>query len=457
MGPLPASLRQESAVVHADETRVFVREVNRPYPQIQMADGVWLYDTNGNAYLDGAGGGAMVTSLGHGLTQIIDVAREQAQRISFVYNQQFTNPAQEALADELMALAPAGFGRVHFVSGGSEANEMAVRLARSYHVERGDTSRSRVISPAQAYHGATMETLALTGRPAMQAPYEPYLAPHVHIPPSTWRFDPTGEAALAALDDALAEVGPESVAAFFCEPISAAALPAYSPPDHFWRGLAERRECHGFLICLDEVVTAMGRTGGWFAATQLPFDPDIITVAKGLGAGYAPIGGVLCRDEIYQTVADGSGIFEHGHTWDGTPLACAVGLAVLAYLEEHRLVEHVRERGPRLRNELAAALEGCELVREVRGHGFLLGIDYVDPRDGASFLAPALSVARRIDAEALRRGLSVYSTQSTADGYAGDQTLLAPAFISSESELAMLVERIAGTIHAVQAQVEREL
>jgi adenosylmethionine-8-amino-7-oxononanoate aminotransferase len=447
----------EPVFVRAGDTRVFVRELDRPYPLIDRGEGVWLYDRDGTAYLDAVSGGAMVASLGHGPNEAIAAAATQAERISFIYNQQFTSPAQEALADELLAHAPAGFGRVHFVSGGAEANELALRLARSYHVERGEPARTRIVSPAQAYHGPTMATLGLTGRAGLRAPYDPFIAPQLHIPPSTWRLDPTGDRALAALDRVLAEAGPHTVAAFFCEPISAAALPAYSPPEAFWRGLAARREEHGFLICLDEVVTGMGRTGTWFAAEQLPIEADVITTAKGLGAGYAAIGAVMCREHVYAAVEQGSRAFEHGHTWDGAPLPCAVGRSVIAQLERGHLVERVRERGPGLRDALAAALEDCELVREVRGRGFLLGVDYVDPRDGESLLPAELGVARQIDDEALANRLCVYSTQPTADGYAGDQTLLAPAFVASDAELGEIVERLAATVRAVEARVKQRL
>jgi adenosylmethionine-8-amino-7-oxononanoate aminotransferase len=445
-----------SAFVGTGETAVFPRELDREYPLIERAEGVWLYDGEGTAYLDAVGGGAMVTSIGHGVPEIVDAARAQAEQVSFVYNQQFTSPAQEALARELVALAPAGFARVHFTTGGAEANETAVRLARSYHVERGDTARWRIVSPAQAYHGPTSVTLGLTGRPALQRPYQPYVVPQLHIPPSTWRLDPTGGQALAALD-AVLEIHGDEVAAFVCEPVSAAALPAYSPPPAFWEGLGERRDRYGFLVVLDEVVTGMGRTGTWFSAEQLPFVPDVITTAKGLGAGYAPVGAVLCREDVFDAVAAGSRVFDLGHTWDGAPLGCAVGLAVVGYLKEHGLVERVREEGPRLLHALEAALAGSALVGEVRGRGFLLGIDYADPRDGRSFLPPELRVARRIDMTALGRGLIVYSTQPTADGYAGDQTLLAPAFTSSDEELSQVVERMAETVLEVEREVKEEL
>lgn len=446
----------EPAFVRTEDTVVFPREVDRAYPLIERAEGVWLYDGEGSAYLDAVGGGAMVASIGHGVPEIIEAARAQAEQVAFLYNQQFTSPAQEALARELVAIAPPGFARVRFTTGGAEANETAVRLARSYHVERGETARWRIVSPAQAYHGPTSVTLGLTGRPTLQRPYQPYVVPQLHIPPSSWRFDPSGGQALAALD-AILEIHGDEVAAFFCEPVSAASLPAYSPPEAFWHGLAERREKYGFLVVLDEVVTGMGRTGTWFAAGRLPFVPDVITTSKGLGAGYAPVGAVLCREEVFDAVASGSRAFELGHTWDGAPLACAVGLAVVRYLQKHALVERVRDEGPRLLRMLEAALADCELVGEVRGRGFLLGIDYADPRDGRSFLPPELGVARLIDTEALRRGLVVYSTQPTEDGYTGDQTLIAPAFSSTDDELSQVVERMVETVRTVEQAVKGRL
>jgi hypothetical protein len=343
------------------------------------------------------------------------------------------------------------------VSEGSEANETALQLARLYHVERGETDRWRVISPAQAYHGSTMGTLALSGRRTLQEPYTPYLASHLHLAPSTWRFDPTGEAALAELDRLLEEAGPQTIAAFFCEPVSAAALPAYSPPDRFWNGLAERRDEHGFLICFDEVVTGMGRVGTWLAAHQLPIEPDIVAIGKGLGAGFAPLGGVLCRQEVYDALDHGSREFDLGHTWDGAPLSSAIGLAVLDLLVERGLVERVRDRGPSLRDELASALVGSEIVREVRGRGFLLGVELVDPRDGESFLPVELDVASLVDDTAFEHGLLVTSSHPQADGFAGDQTLIAPAFVSSDDELAEMVDRFTTTIGDVEQTIKRSL
>ena len=445
------------ATIGSDDTKVFPRFLDLAYPQVERGEGVWLTTSDGRRILDACSGGAMVACLGHGVPEVVDAAVAQADRISYFYNHHFTSEPQERLADRLLEVVAPEMARVRFVSEGSEANETALQLARLYHVEHGQTDRWRVISPAQAYHGSTMGTLALTGRRSLQEPYTPYLASHLHIPPSTWRFDPTGEAALEELDRRLDEAGPETVAAFFCEPISAAALPAYSPPDRFWQGLDERRREHGFLVCFDEVVTGMGRVGSWLAAHQLPIEPDIVAIGKGLGAGFAPLGAVLCRQQVYDAIDQGSREFDLGHTWDGAPLSTAIGNAVLDVLVERRLVERVHDRGPRLRDELAAELEGLPIVREVRGRGFLLGVELVDPRDGESFLPVELDVASIVDDSALVHDLLVTSSHPQADGFAGDQTLLAPAYVSTDDELAEMIGRIRDTLEDVQRSVEEAL
>jgi adenosylmethionine-8-amino-7-oxononanoate aminotransferase len=445
------------SVIDSGGTHVLPLELDRSYPVLVRGEGVWVEDAAGRRYLDAMSGGSMAATLGHGRRDIIAAARAQAERLVFVHNERLTNPAQERLAQQLVEVAPEGFTRVRFVTSGSDANEMALQLARSYHVERREPDRWQVISPAQAYHGPTMETLALTGRPGLHGPFGPYLPHHLHIPPSTWRFDPTGQAALDALDEALEEAGPGTVSAFFCEPISAAALPAYTPPPRFWQGLAERRDRHGFLVLFDEVVTGVGRTGRWFAGAGTDCTPDIIATAKGLGAGYVAIGAVLVRDHVYEAIARGSRRFTLGHTWDGAPLACGVGLAVLEAVRSEGLVERVRDRGTTLLEELGAALNGIPMVREVRGHGFLLGVSFVDPRDGRSFLPRELRVAARIDEAALERDLILLSTQPTRDGYAGDQTLFAPPYTTTDEELAVMVARFADTVRHVADGVEREL
>jgi len=443
-------------LIESSQTHVLPLEFERAYPVVVRGDGVWVEDAAGNRYLDAMSGGSMAATLGHGRDDLVAAARAQAERLAYVHNERLTNPAQERLAQELVDVAPEGFSRVRFVTSGSDANETSIQLARSYHVERGEPSRWQVISFAQAYHGPTMETLALTGRPGLHGPFGPYLPKHLHIPPSTSRSDPTGQVALHALDRALEQAGPETVSAFFCEAISAAALPASTPSRGFWEGLAERRDRHGFLVCFDEVVTGVGRTGRWFAGEGTACTPDIIATAKGLGAGYTAIGAVLCREPVYEAFANGSRRFPLGHTWDGAPLSCAVGLAVLEALRSEKLIPHVEERGLRLRDELDAALADIGIVQEVRGHGYLLGVSFADPRDG-SFLPRELRVAGRVDQAAFERGLITLSTQPTGDGFAGDQTLFAPPFTTTDEELAEMVSRFADAVHRVAQDVEPEL
>jgi len=446
-----------AAEITAERTSVFPRLLDLDYPNVARGEGVRLVLTDGREILDACSGGAMVACLGHGVREVVEAGFEQGERLAYIYNHHFTNEPQERLAARLLEVAAPEMARVRFVSGGSEANETMLRLVRQYHVERGEPERWRVISPAQAYHGATMGTLALSGRPGLRGPLAPYLAPHLHISPSTWRFDPSGAAALEELDRLLEQAGPETIAAFLCEPISAAALPAYSPPEAFWRGLDERRRRHGFLVCFDEVVTGMGRTGSWFAYQQLPLEPDVLSAGKGLGAGYFPLAATLLRQHVYDALAGGSREFEHGHTWDGAPLSCATGLAVLDQLVSRGLVERVHERGPRLRTELERALEGRELVREVRGRGFLLGVEFVDPRDGESLLPDEIDLAALVDQVAFEHGVLVTSTHASPDRFAGDQTLLAPAYSSSEEELTEMVERFAGALAEVELRVKEQL
>jgi adenosylmethionine-8-amino-7-oxononanoate aminotransferase len=446
------------ATVRAEETNVFPRFLDLAYPNIERGQGVWLETTDGHRILDASSGGAMVACLGHGVREIADAAAAQAERVAYFYNHHFTSHPQEELADRVLEVVAPEMARIKIASGGSEANETAVRLARTYHVDRGQRDRWRIISPAQAYHGSTLGTLALSGRVrSLQSPYAEYMPAYLHIPPSTPRFDPTGDAALEALDRAIKEAGPGTISAFFCEPVSAAALPGYSPPDPFWHGLAERREKHGFVVCFDEIVTGVGRVGSWLAAHQLPIEPDIVTIGKGLGAGYTPLAAVLCREPIYDAIAEGSAEFDLGHTWDGAPLPCAVGLAVLDYIVRHKLVDRVHDRGPRLRDQLQAALKGSRIVGEVRGRGFLLGVELVDPRDGKSFLPHELDAATLVDDTAFELGLLVSSTHSTLDGYAGDEVVLAPAYTSTDAELDEMVKRFKATIDAVEEAVGKKL
>jgi adenosylmethionine-8-amino-7-oxononanoate aminotransferase len=431
----------------ATASRVLPRQAGFDYPSVVGAAGLWLELADGRRILDACSGGAMTTCLGHGNEAVVAVAAAQGEELSYCYSHHFTNKPQESLARRLVEEVAPAMNRVRFATGGSEANETALRLLRSYHVERGDTDRWKVISPAQAYHGSLTGTLALTGRESLRRNWNPYLVAHPHLGPAAWREDPTGGAALAELDRILDEAGPETVAAYFCEPVSAAALPAYSPPEGFWLGLAERRAEHGFLIVCDEIVSGIGRTGSWFASDRLPFTPDVITAGKGLGGGFAPISAVLCTAAVYDAIDQGSGDFDHGHTWDGAPLPCAVAEAVIDQIVAGDLVARVATAGGPFRDLLEAAIGDLPIVREVRGSGFLVGIE-LDPA------ATSGDVEQAIVEAGLRHDLLLAATSTVADGFVGDQVALAPSFTSTDAELDLIVERSAAALADLQAVLQ---
>lgn len=400
---------------------IFPPEPGRGYPMAVSGRGAWVEDATGKHYLDAASGRSMAAILGHGRRDLLETIRHSAKRIPYVNNEWLTNPWQEELAARLTGAGPPGFTRVRFVTGGAEGNETAVRMARQYHVERGESERWRVISPSCPRRGPTMRTPALD-----------------------------------ELDRVLERAGPETVSLFFCEPVNASGSPAHLPPQDFWEGLVERRERHGFLIGLDEATTGMGRTGDWFAAARLPLEPDIIVYAESLGAGYAALGAVLCHSDVYRAFADGSGRFALGHTWDGAPLSCAVGLAVIDILRREGWVEHVARRGPRLREHLESALSGIDMARRVRGTGYLLDVEYADPRDGESSLPQKLKTAERVKRQCADNGLLVLSAPPAGDGTTSDRTLFAPPFVTPESDLEEMVERFARSVRQVAEQAGRE-
>ena len=444
----------EHATVRPATSQVLARYFDWGYPVVDRGEGVWLRTADGRRVLDGCSGGDMTVCLGYGVRSVVDAWAAQAERLSYFYDAQFANEQSERLAARVLDEIAPRMGRVRFVSGGSEANETAMRMVRAYHVARGDTERWLMVSPAQAYHGSTMATLALSGRRlGLHAPFEPYLPAFAHVAPSDWRHDPSGEAALAALDDIIDEHGADAVAAFFCEPVSGAAYPAYSPPEAFWRGLEERRRRHGFLVCFDEVVTGVGRVGTRLAADGLGVAPDVVTLGKGLGAGYAPLAAAVCTDEVAEAIERGFPEFDWGHTWDGAPSSCAVGNAVLDEMASRDIFSSVARRGPELLGAVRAGVGSSPLVREVRGRGFLVGIELVDPRDGASILPDDVDAAAMMEAACWAEGLLVTSTHPNADGFTGDQTLLAPAFVMGDDEIAELADRLGRALRRVERQV----
>lgn len=449
--------------VDTARSRVFHRELDRRYPILTHAEGVWISDAEGRRYLDAMSGGAFTANIGYGVKEVIDAAVDQLHKIPWFHNQKATSEAQEKAAADIAERAPFEDARVFFTSSGHDGNETALRFARKYHFDRGDTDRTKVISFAQAYHGSTFGTLALTGRPGLQDIYAPYLPKHQfrHVPP-VHDFRPVDEIfppeSCHRVADMIIEIieqeKPNTISAFFCEPIHAASAPCMTPPPEFWNRLRDIADKYGILVIFDEVVVGAGRTGTWFASEQLPITPDIIVTAKGWGSGYAYLGPVICTNKIFQTISGGSREFGLGSTFNGAAFACAVASAVIRYIESQSLLERVKRLGPIVLEQLRTALKDIPMVAAVRGRGFLFGVEYAQPETLQMFPS-SYRTSWRVEQEAYKRDLIVYSVAPNSDGYVGDSTLLSPAYIATEEELTEMVNRFAASVKSAQDQIQQ--
>jgi adenosylmethionine-8-amino-7-oxononanoate aminotransferase len=430
-------------------SRVFHRELDKSYPVIVRGEGCRLWDSAGREYLDAVGGGAAVAVIGYGNQHVLDVAAQQLAVLPFVHNAKFTTIPQEMLAERLTEHAPDGINRAFFVQGGAEANEAALRVIRKYHVDRGEPQRDVVVTQAAAYHGSTIGTLALSGRRTLQHPVEPWLPPFEHIMPfHCYRCPYDKEYETCAIEcakvlDTVAErVGAGRIAAFVMEPVPLSAAPGLVPPSEFLPMVRDWCDRVGALLVLDEVVTGMGRTGRWFATDHWGVVPDAMTIAKGLGAGYTPIGALLVHDHVFDVINAGSREFEHGHTLNGNPVSCAVAGAVLDVLEDDGLVERSAKLGAWLKDELADELANVDAVGEVRGLGTLIGIEYVAGRATRSILDPALRFGSTLQNRALGEGLVVSGSLNNREVLVGECTTLAPAYTMSDTEAEEVVARL---------------
>lgn len=435
-------------------SRIIHRQLTTDYPCVAGGEGVWLVDRAGKRYLDGSGGAA-VSCLGHGNRRVIDAIKAQLDRIAYAHSAFFTNEAAETLADRLLERAPQGFGAAMFVSGGSEAVEAALKFAHQVQVERGETERSHFIARRQSYHGATLGALSVGGHTARRTLYAPMLAPGMsHIAPCyAYRHQREDESAQAyglraagELEAEILRVGPHKVAAFVAETVVGATLGAVPPAPGYFKAIRSICDRYGVLLILDEVMCGMGRTGTLYACEQEDVVPDIITMAKGLGAGYQPIGAVLARAELAAAVRGGSGALEHGHTYMGHATACAGALAVLQVIEEDGLIERVGERGQTLMRLLTERFGQHAHVGDIRGRGLFIGIELVEDRESKAPFPPAARIAARVKQAAFRNGLIVYPANGTADGRAGDHVLIAPPFVIADAELEQLVDRLQAAI-----------
>ncbi len=437
-------------------SHIFPRNTRKPPPKAVRGEGCYLYDEAGKAYLDGSGGAA-VSCLGHGDKTIIEAVQAQAAALSFAHTGFFTSDPAERLADLLIQHTPGDLDRVYLVSGGSEATEAAIKLARQYFVETGQPQRRHLIARQQSYHGNTLGALAAGGNRWRRAQFAPLLIDVSHIAPCyeyvLRRDDESAEAygqrAAQELEDEILRLGPDTVMAFMAEPVVGATMGAVPAVDGYFRKIRGICDRYGVLLILDEVMCGMGRTGHLFASEADGIAPDILCIAKGLGAGYQPIGAMICTDAIYQTIEGGSGFFQHGHTYLAHPVAAAAGHAVVTKLLEQNLVERARRQGETLRAALNDRLGQHPHVGDIRGRGLFMGVEIVEDRSTKTPFDPGNSVAARVKAAAFDAGLICYPMSGTRDGQLGDHILLAPPFIIEDAQLDELTDKLALAIDTV--------
>ncbi len=442
----------------ARKSHVFPRHSQNKPPIAVAGDGCYLIDSTGKRYLDGTGGAA-VSCLGHSDEGVREAVKAQMDQLAFAHTGFLSSEPAERLADKLIAAAPEGISRVYYVSGGSEAVEAAIKLARQYFIEIGQPSRHRLIARQQSYHGNTLGALGAGGNMWRREPFAPLLSEGSHIPPCYayrgQRDDETleeyGTRAANELEAEIQRLGAENVMAFIAEPVVGATLGAVTAAPGYFKRVREICDAHGILLILDEVMCGMGRTGTLFACEQDGIAPDIVTIAKGLGAGYQPIGAMLCSEKIYAALEGGSGFFQHGHTYLGHATACAAGLAVMTAFEERSLVERVPVMGEKLMSALNERFGQHPNVGDIRGRGLFQAIELVADRDTKEPFDPALKVHAKLKKAAFEAGLICYPMGGTIDGHRGDHVLLAPPFIVEDSQIDELVTKLAIGIDAALA------
>ncbi|MDD9720658.1 aspartate aminotransferase family protein [Sulfitobacter sp. PR48] len=438
------------------QSHVFPRHCHATLPTAIGGEGCYLIDADGKRYFDGSGGAA-VSCLGHSNARVREAIKAQVNQLAFAHTGFFTSDPAEKLADLLIANAPGDIDRVYFVSGGSEAVESAIKLARQYHVENGEPQRRHLIARRQSYHGNTIGALSAGGNAWRRQQFGPLLVEMSHIAPCYEYADRPedetpeayGQRVANELEAEILRLGEDSVMAFIAEPVVGATLGAVPAVPGYFKRLREICDRYGVLLILDEVMCGMGRTGHLFACDGDGIAPDILCIAKGLGAGYQPIGAMLCSARIYDTIAAGTGFFQHGHTYIGHPVAAAAGLAVVSELLERDLPAQVRTRGQHLQAALEQRFGQHAHVGDIRGRGLFRGIEFVADRSTKAPLDPALGIAGKVKKAAFAEGLICYPMPGTRDGRHGDHVLLAPPFIATEAELDEMVDRLSRAVDTV--------
>lgn len=456
------------SVLLAPVSSFFYRNLKRIYPTVASAGGVWIYDSAGKRYLDGCSG-AVVCNLGHGLKEINLAISTQLSEVAYAHTSQFVSQAGLDLAEKLVAMAPPNFkrgARVYFTSGGSESIETAIKMARGYCVEKGEHNRYICLSRWHSYHGSTLGALSLTGHPARRKPYIPLLRTPTHINtdykyrckcgygPGPCPSEDCVRHRADELEEAILLHGPDNVMAFVGEPIVGAALGAAVPGETYWRRVREICTKYGVLLIADEVMTGLGRTGSQFAINHWGVEPDLITLGKGLSAGYLPLGAVLASGQVVSAFEGNSGTFEHGFTYSGHPVSCAAGRACLDYMTRHALVKRVAEREEELFKRAREMMLKYDVVGDVRGRGFMVGFELVRDRATKEPFDPRLGVNQLIAREASKAGLLIYPGSGFIDGVKGDHFMLAPPFIIGDAEMdelfALLDTALAAAVNSLK-------
>lgn len=441
-------------------SHIFYRHTSMHPPFAAGGDGPYVIDTDGKRYLD-ASGGAAVSCLGHNHPVVIQAIKEQLDQIPYAHTAFFTTEAAETLADRLIEGAPQGLERVYFVTGGSEAVEACLKLARQYFDELGQRQRRYFIGRLQSYHGNTLGALSVGGNMWRRRQFEPLLTESHHIPPCyayrDRRDDETeevyGRRVADELEAKIRVLGAENVIAFICEPVVGATAGAVPAVPGYLKRIREICDEYGILLILDEVMCGMGRTGSLYACEQDGVAPDLMAIAKGIGAGYQPLGAMLVSKKIYDLIANGSGFFQHGHTYMGHPTACAAGVAVQSVIQRDNLLENVQRQGENLDLALHERFGNDAHVGDIRGRGLFRGVELVADRTTKAPFEPGLQLHNRIKKEAMARGLMCYPMGGTIDGVNGNHILLAPPFIIDENHVGELVDKLGSAVDAAIAAV----
>lgn len=435
-------------------SHVLHRNLKQPPPRAHCGDGPYVIDGHGKRYLDGCGGAA-VSCLGHSHPALIKAAQQQIETLPYAHTSFFTTDVMEELADTLVASAP-GMGKVLLVSGGSEAIEAALKLSRQYFVEKGEPTRHLFIARRQSYHGNTLGALAVGGNEWRRKHFAPLMMPGNHIAPCfayrNKRDDESPEQyahrVAEELEDKILDLGPSNVAAFVAETVVGATAGAVPPLPGYFERIRDICDQHGIHLILDEVMCGTGRTGSMMAYEQEGIVPDIVTMAKGLAAGYQPIGALLCRHEITDLISKGSGFFQHGHTFMGHATAVATSLATLKVIEKENLLDNVISQGDAIQARLFADLGDHENVGDIRGRGLLIGVEFVANRDTKEPLDPAKKTHNHVQRTAFENGLLCYGMGGTIDGRVGDHVLIAPPYNISDNHVDELVNKFTAAVTA---------